>query len=138
MVQKSEHSCQHQAGHHMSASLEDYIMTIYKIIDEKKGVKAIDISRRLGVGRSSVTDALKNLAEKQLINYSPYDVISLTEKGEKIAADIANKHQILHDFFENVLVLDSEEAAKNACKMSHAISEEAFDKFVQFISKVEK
>jgi len=29
----------------ISASLEDYIMVIYEIIEEKKGVKAIDISR---------------------------------------------------------------------------------------------
>lgn len=119
----------------ISASLEDYIMTIFEIIQEKKGVKAIDISRRLGVGRSSVTDALKNLAQKNLVNYNPYDVISLTKEGEKIAADIVRKHKILHNFFENTLVLSSQEAAKNACKMSHAISEEAFEKFVQFISK---
>lgn len=120
----------------ISASLEDYIMTIFEIIQEKKGVKAVDISRRLGVGRSSVTDALKSLAQKNLVNYNPYDVISLTKEGEEIAADIVNKHKILHDFFENVLVLSPEDAAKNACKMSHAISEEAFEKFVQFISKV--
>lgn len=122
---------------HISASLEDYIMTIYEIIEEKKGVKAVDISRRLGVGRSSVTDALKSLAQKELVNYNRYDVISLTEEGEKLAADVVDKHRILHDFFENVLVLSPEEAAKNACGMSHAISEEAFDKFVEFIAKVE-
>ena len=123
---------------HISASLEDYIMTIYEIIEEKKGVKAVDISRRLGVGRSSVTDALKSLAQKELVNYNRYDVISLTEEGEKLAADVVDKHRILHDFFENVLVLSPDEAAKNACGMSHAISEEAFDKFVEFIAKVEK
>lgn|SRR5574344_276110 len=120
---------------HISASLEDYIMTIYEIIKEKKGVKAIDISRKLGVGRSSVTDALKSLSEKKLVNYNPYDVISLTDEGEKIASEVAEKHKILHDFFENVLVLSPEEAAKNACGVSHAISGEAFNKFVSFISK---
>jgi len=77
------------------------------------------------------------LAQKELINYNPYDVISLTEKGEKIALDVLKKHEILNDFFENVLTLPKEEAAKNACGMSHAISHQAFDKFVQFISKVE-
>lgn len=122
----------------ISASLEDYIMTIYEIIREKNGVKAIDISRRLNVGRSSVTDALKSLASKNLVNYNPYDVISLTPEGEEIALSVVNKHKILHDFFENVLVMEYEEAAKNACGMSHAISQEAFDKFVQFISKADR
>lgn len=122
----------------ISASLEDYIMTIYEIIKEKQGVKAIEISRRLGVGRSSVTDALKSLAEKKLINYGRYDVISLTSEGEKIALNVLKKHSVLRDFFENVLILPPDEAAKNACGMSHAISHEAFEKFVKFISKADK
>lgn len=78
----------------ISASLEDYLEAIYKIIEEKHGVKAIEISRRLGVGRSSVTEALKTLAEKKLVNYGRYDVISLTKEGEKVAEQIILKHRV--------------------------------------------
>lgn len=117
----------------VSASLEDYLEVIYEIIDKKKGVKAIDISRKLGVGRSSVTDALKTLAEKNLVNYGRYDVLSLTEEGEKLAREVIVKHSVLYDFFISVLGLSPEEADENACRIEHVISDNAFEGFVKFM-----
>lgn len=119
----------------ISASLEDYLEVIYEIFEEKNGVKAIEISRRLGVGRSSVSDALKILADKNLVNYGRYDVLSLTKEGEKIARGVIVKHYILYDFFINILKLSPEEADKNACRIEHVISEEAFEGFVQFMKE---
>lgn len=121
----------------ISASLEDYLEVIYETINEKQGVKAIDISRQLGVGRSSVSDALKVLAEKQLVNYGRYEVISLTEQGKKIAKEVVGKHNILYDFFINVLELSVEEADKNACRIEHVISDSAIDGIIQFMKKRE-
>lgn len=119
----------------ISASLEDYLEVIYEIIDEKQGVKAVEISRRLGVGRSSVTDALKALAEKKLVNYGRYDVISLTPEGQKLAQEVIVKHSVLYDFFINVLKLSPDEADKNACRIEHVISEEAFEGFNNFMKQ---
>jgi len=50
----------------LSASLEDYLEAIYHIVREKKAARAKDISKRLGVNRSSVTGALHSLAERKL------------------------------------------------------------------------
>lgn len=124
----------------ISASLEDYLEVIYEIFEEKQGVKAIEISRRLGVGRSSVTDALKSLADKQLVNYGRYDVISLTKEGQAAAKGVIQKHSVLSKFFTEVLELSSQEADKNACRIEHVISEEAFKGFVRFMkgNKVKK
>lgn len=121
----------------VSASLEDYLEVIYETINEKQGVKAIDISRKLGVGRSSVSDALKVLADKKLVNYGRYDVLSLTKEGEKIAKEVIVKHSVLYDFFVNVLDLSPEQADENACRIEHVISEEAFERFVDFMNKLE-
>ena len=119
----------------ISASLEDYLETIYEIIDAKQGVKAVDISRKLGVGRSSVTEALKTLADKKLVNYGRYEVISLTKDGENLAKRVIAKHSVLYDFFNRILELSKEEADENACRIEHVLSEAAFDKFVEFMNK---
>lgn len=119
----------------LSASLEDYLEAIYETIEEKKGVKAVDISRKLGVGKSSVTDALKALSEKNLVNYGRYDVISLTQEGEKIAKEVIVKHSVLYDFFINKLNLSPEEANENACRIEHVLSEKAFEGFLQFMKE---
>lgn len=118
----------------ISASLEDYLEVIYKIFNEKQGVKAIEISRRLGVGRSSVTDALKALADKKLVNYGRYDVISLTEEGQKTAKEIISKHNILSEFLVHILGVSPQEADENACRIEHVISKNVADSFAKFVN----
>lgn len=117
----------------ISSSLEDYLEAIYKIIEEKHSVKAIEISRRLGVGRSSVTEALNHLASKKLINYGRYEVISLTKEGEEVAKNVILKHNAMYDFFTKILDLPSERAQKEACLVEHAISEDTVRRLVAFM-----
>ena len=75
----------------LSASLEDYLEAIYHIVAEKQAARTKDISQRLKVNNSSVTGALRALAERQLVNYAPYEVITLTASGKKIARDIVRR-----------------------------------------------
>ncbi len=117
----------------ISASLEDYLECIYNIIQEKQGVKAIEISRRLGVGRSSVTEALKVLAGKNLVNYGRYDVLSLTPEGEKVAQDIIFRHDTLKEFFNKILGLSEKNADQEACKVEHVLDKETVRHFTSFI-----
>lgn len=120
-------------GKKISSSLEDYLEAIYEIYCEKQGVKAIDVSKKLNVGRSSVTEALKTLAQKELVNYSRYGVLSLTEDGEKEAKKVIEKHRILYSFFKNTLKLEESEAQENACRVEHVLSENAFDAMIDFM-----
>lgn len=116
----------------ITASLEDYLEALYSIIEEKQGVRAIDVSKRLGVRRSSVTEALKNLAEKKLINYGRYDVISLTPSGINLAKKVIEKHKALYDFLEKILGVDPNEAQQNACRIEHVISEDVLKRLMAF------
>ena len=122
-------------GKSISSSLEDYLEAIYEIYTEKRGVKAIDISKKLGVGRSSVTEALKTLAQKHLVNYSRYGVLSLTSAGEDAAKNVIEKHKVLYNFFKNKLNLDEQEAQENACRVEHVLSEKAFRSLIDFVNK---
>lgn len=122
-------------GKNISSSLEDYLEAIYEIYQEKQGVKAIDISKKLGVGRSSVTEALKTLAQKHLVNYSRYGVLSLTSAGEDAAKNVIEKHKVLYNFFKNKLNLDEQEAQENACRVEHVLSEKAFQSLMEFVNK---
>jgi len=121
----------------LSASLEDYLEAIFHIIAEKQAVRGKDIAKRLNVNNSSVTGALRVLAEKGFINYAPYDVITLTTEGTRLAEDIARKHEALRDFFVNVLYIDESEAEDVACKMEHALSRIILDRLIRFMEFVE-
>lgn len=116
----------------LTSSLEDYLETIYNFIEINENIRAVDISRELNVTRASVTEALKKLASKNLVNYGRYDVISLTEEGKKQARSVISKHKALHNFFENILGLSAEEASENACRIEHVISENALNRITAF------
>jgi DtxR family Mn-dependent transcriptional regulator len=121
----------------LSASLEDYLEAIYNIIQKKQGVRAKDISKEIGVSRSSVTGALHALSEKELINYAPYDTISLTRAGRKLAKDIVRKHVVLRDFFVTVLGIERKVAEETACRMEHEISDLVLERLVQFVEFID-
>ena len=119
----------------ITASLEDYLEAIYEIIEEKKGVRVVDIANKLNVRKSSVTEALKTLKNKGLVNYGRYDVISLTIEGENTAKNISNKHKFLYKFLKNNLGVSEDEASETACKMEHVISDNVLKKLENFFLK---
>lgn len=107
--------------HALSESLEDYLEAIYHIVGEKQAARATDIRERMGVSGSSVTGALRALAERGLVNYAPYDIITLTAKGEAAAEDVVHRHGVLRGFFVEVLGLPETTADEAACGMEHHI-----------------
>jgi DtxR family transcriptional regulator, Mn-dependent transcriptional regulator len=123
--------------HALTASQEDYLEAIFEILDQKQAVRAKDIARRLKVKSSSVTGALRVLANKGLINYAPYDVITLTPEGRRIARDVARRHEVLRDFFARILGVEAEKAEEGACRMEHAVPRSVLDKLIRFVEFLE-
>ncbi len=121
----------------VSASLEDYLEAIYHVVEAKGAARAKDIVMRLGVHNSSVTQALRSLSEKDLINYAPYDVITLTQGGKNIALDVVRRHTTLSEFLGKVLGLPAQEADEGACRMEHAVNPEIMERLVKFLEYFE-
>lgn len=121
----------------LTSSLEDYLETIYLIISEKEAVRPKDIAKRLNVSNASVTGALKTLSDKGMINYTPYDIITLTHQGREAAMDVVRRHVLLKDFFVHVLGVSEQEADSAACAMEHGISSTVLDKLAKFAEFIE-
>jgi DtxR family transcriptional regulator, Mn-dependent transcriptional regulator len=122
----------------LSASLEDYLETIFFLSREEGKARPKDIAERMKVRAASVTGALKALAEKGLINYAPYASVTLTAEGREIAGGIAVKHEALLHFFTQVLGIDASEAEEFACSMEHTIPDHILQRFVRFAEYTEK
>jgi len=101
--------------------MEDYLETILQILQEKHAVRAKEIATRMGVRSSSVTGALRMLADKGMIVHAPYDVITLTAEGDRLARDIQLRHRSLRNFFTRVLQIEPALADGAACQMEHGI-----------------
>jgi len=117
----------------LSASLEDYIEAIYHIVEEKLVARSKDIAIRLDVSRASVTEALRALAKKELINYAPYEAITMTNQGRRVAEDVIHRHDSLKRFFVEVLAIDHTIAEDAACKIEHAAPPQVISRMIDFI-----
>jgi len=117
----------------LSASLEDYIEAIYHIIEEKLVARSKEIAAKLDVSRASVTEALRALSKKGLINYAPYEAITLTIEGKEVAEDVIFRHDALKKFFIEVLAINETTAEEGACRVEHAAPPEIIDRMIKFI-----
>ena len=82
----------------LSESMQMYLKAVHEIQLSKGAARVTDIARSIGVNKASVTSALKSLSQKQLINYAPYDVITLTDSGEAIAKAVERRYEVLRRF----------------------------------------
>jgi len=121
----------------LSASLEDYIEAIYHIVTEKQVARGKDISTRLAVSGASVTEALRALAKKGLINYAPYEVITMTKDGREAAEDVIRRHNALKQFFTDVLAIEETLAEQGACRIEHTAPQKIISRMVDFIKFLE-
>jgi DtxR family Mn-dependent transcriptional regulator len=117
--------------------MEDYLEAIFHISSEKQAARAKDIADRLKVNKSSVTGALRSLSEKGYVNYAPYDIITLTDKGKMLAEDVVRRHETLKDFFIKILLLEEEDAEEASCKIEHAISDKILNRIINFVEFME-
>lgn len=120
----------------LSASIEDYLETIYEQLEKHKRIKAVDIAKKMNVSRASVTEALQKLALKEYLIYEKNHPIELTEKGIEIAKEVIHKHRILCDFFTKILKIDHEDAEINACRIEHVITQTAFNKIFEMVEQL--
>ncbi len=121
----------------LSASLEDYIEAIFHIVEKNQAARSKEIASRLKVSRASVTEALRALAKKKLVNYAPYEVVTLTAKGKEVAKDVIRRHEALKEFFTKVLAVDEEIAEEGACKIEHAAPPQIIERLIRFVTFVE-
>ena len=122
----------------LSASLEDYLEAILHIVAKKHVARAKEIVQRLGVNHSSVTVALRSLANKGLINYAPYEVVTLTVEGKRVSEDVARRHSALQRLFIKVLSVDPSLADETACEMEHTLPPDILDSLTDFVDFVER
>ena len=108
-------------------SAEDYLERILMLRLKNGTVRSIDIVRDLEYSKPSVSIAMKRLRENGYIQMDADGLITLLPPGEEIASRIYDRHQLLTLFLVQ-LGVSPENAAADACKIEHDISEESYEK----------
>jgi DtxR family Mn-dependent transcriptional regulator len=112
---------------------ENYLKAIYHLSIQEESVSTNQIAASLNTKAASVTDMLKKLAEKELINYTKYQGVTLTSAGEKIALSIIRKHRLWEYFLVEKLNFKWDEVHDVAEELEHIASKELIDRLDDFM-----
>ncbi|MEN9488210.1 MAG: hypothetical protein RL494_475 [Bacteroidota bacterium] len=118
----------------MTFSEENYLKTIYHlttILDSEVSTNAI--AEKMETKASSVTDMLKKLADKNLVNYKKYQGVSLTNSGKLSAKMIVRKHRLWEVFLVEKLAFSWDEVHDIAEQLEHIKSEKLIAKLDDFL-----
>jgi DtxR family Mn-dependent transcriptional regulator len=118
----------------MTFSEENYLKTIYHLTAvSDSDISTNAIAEMMETKASSVTDMLRKLAQKDLINYKKYQGVSLTEKGKLTAKMIVRKHRLWEVFLVDKLDFSWDEVHDIAEQLEHIKSDKLINKLDDFL-----
>lgn len=121
----------------MSTSHEDYLEAMVMLgATTEASVRSVDVATKLGVSKASVNKAMSVLKEKGLAEQPYYGDITLTEEGYVYGTSVLERHEMLFTFLTKAIGLSEEDADREACLMEHAISDASFEKWFEFVEKL--
>jgi DtxR family Mn-dependent transcriptional regulator len=120
----------------LSARAEDYLRTVYEIIQWKGYVRIKDVAGKLSVQPSTAVEMMKKLHKSGFVVYEKYGGTILTPHGREIAEAVKNRHDTFRKFLEIILV-PKDIALKDAHILEHQLDPRTilqFTKFVEFVT----
>ncbi|MCX8143054.1 MAG: metal-dependent regulator [Bacteroidia bacterium] len=115
---------------------ENYIKAIYVLSYEIKSNNKLgtkDIATVLKVQPATVTDMLKKLKKKKIINYKKYGEIQLTNTGILYAKQLLRKHRLWETFLYEKLHFNWDEIHEIAEQLEHIQSDALIDRLEKFL-----
>ena len=115
-------------------SAENYLETIYSLIEKNGSVRSIDIANELGFSKPSISVAMKAFREEGYVCVDKEGKITLTGKGLEVATRVYERHQLIAKALMALGVSETT-AYEDSCKLEHGLSDESFEKIKEHIEK---
>lgn len=118
----------------LSKSEENYLKAIFHLSRKtEKGISTNAIAQQLDTKASSVTDMVKKLSDKELVLYVKYQGVTLTTKGEKIAANVIRKHRLWEVLLVEKFNFNWDEVHEVAEQLEHIHSKKLINEIDAFL-----
>ncbi len=115
---------------------ENYIKAIFHLSDAgQQEVPTNAIAEKLDTTPASVTDMLKKLSHKGLVNYKKYQGVNISATGKTLALKIIRKHRLWETFLVEKLNFTWDEVHDVAEQLEHVQSSllvERLDRFLGY------
>ena len=118
----------------LSQTEENYLKEVYKLMEaEQSSVSTNAIAQRMNTAAASVTDMVKRLSEKKLLNYERYKGVKLSDEGNQMAKQLIRKHRLWEVFLLKSLHFAWDEVHDIAEQLEHIKSEELINRLDAFL-----
>tara|TARA_R110002072_G_scaffold192413_3_gene349463 strand:- start:7941 stop:8600 length:660 start_codon:yes stop_codon:yes gene_type:complete len=114
----------------LSFTEENYLKTLVQLTIFEVGVKEVgvnNLAKKLNVQPATVSDMLKKLKDKSLVNYKKYGKISLTVKGKLAGMMVIRRHRLWETFLYEKLDFSWDEVHQIAEELEHVHSSKLID-----------
>ncbi|MCC7246790.1 MAG: metal-dependent transcriptional regulator [Saprospiraceae bacterium] len=118
-----------------STTEENYLKAIFKL-SEKSGDRPVltnHLAAEMQIAAASVTDMIRRLAEKQLIEYEKYKGVQLTAEGQRWATYLIRKHRLWEVFLLEKLGFAWDEVHEMAEQLEHIQGDELVNRLDRFL-----
>ncbi|WIV67453.1 metal-dependent transcriptional regulator [Natrialbaceae archaeon AArc-T1-2] len=118
----------------LSPVAQDYLKAIFHLEEEYgRPVRTVEIADAVGVTSPSVTNMVETLDERDLVEYTPYKGVELTEEGETVVLNLVRKHRLLETFLTECLDVPWTDVHREADRLEHHVSDELADRLADFL-----
>lgn len=115
---------------------ENYLKAVFKITEnEDKAASTNAIAALMSTSAASVTDMLKRLASKGLLNYEKHRGVLLSERGSGLATNLVRRHRLWEVFLVKKLNFSWDQVHDIAEQMEHVQSEELVERLDAFLGR---
>jgi len=118
----------------MNITVEDYLKAIYEIEEKHGVVTTSDLAEQVGVAPASATTMLKKLGRMTLVDYTPYQGVTLTAAGRRVALRVVRHHRLAELFLFETLGVPWDRVHAEAHKWEHALSEDVATRIEAFLN----
>ena len=94
-----------------------------------------DLAGRLGLSPSTVTTAIKRLADRGLLDHRPYRGVELTERGSRVAVASIRRHRIVERFLADQLGYDDRVVDELAASFEHELPQDVEDRLFEALGR---
>lgn len=104
---------------------QDYLKTIWSAQEwsEDRPVSTKMLAERIGVAASTVSEAVRKLADQGLVDHARYGSITLTKPGEAAAVAVVRRHRLIETYLVSELGYGWDEVHDEAEILEHAVSD---------------
>lgn len=114
----------------LSATVEEYLETIYNMSAEDEVVIGARLAEKFHVSAPTVTEMLKRLVRDGYIEMDAKRQVTLTEEGNKAAEAVLRRHRLTERFLVDMLGMQWHQVHEEACRLEHFISGAVEDRVI--------